>query len=190
MLLLLTGLLIFVLIHLMPVFGMSLRASLLARLGKQPYRGLFSLVSIGALVLVYLGWTSTEPTALYSPPLWAFHVTPIFVLFGFILFFASQAPSNIRRLVRHPQLTGVLLWAIGHLLANGEQRSVLLFGTFLVWTIVAMIGSNRRDGDWIKPPKQAFVKDIVTVFIGVVLYTGFVFIHEWLIGVNPMPYAM
>ncbi|WP_417460369.1 NnrU family protein [Kordiimonas sp.] len=189
MIILLAGLLVFVAVHLLPVFGLMTRASLMARLGKNAYRGLFSLVIIGSLALVYFGWTMTEPTILYAPPQWAFHVTPLLVLFGFILFFSSRAPSNIRRLVRHPQLTGVLLWAIGHLLANGEQRSVLLFGTFLVWTILAMVGANRRDGDWVKPPKQSFVKDIVTVFIGAALYTGFLFIHEWLIGVNPLPFA-
>lgn len=189
MIILLTGLLVFVVAHLLPVFGMKARAGLMSRLGKNPYRGLFSLVILGSVTLIYFGWTMTSPALLYMPPQWAFHVTPLLVLFGFILFFASRAPSNIRRLIRHPQLTGVLLWAFGHLLANGEQRSVLLFGTLLVWAVLAMVGANRRDGEWVKPPKQAFIKDVVTVFIGVALYTGFVFIHEWLIGVSPMPFA-
>ncbi len=182
------GLALFILVHFIPVFATGLRASLISRLGNQPYRGLFSLLILGSFVLIYFGWTGAEVTWLYTPPSWGYHATPLLVLIGFILFFSSKAPTNIRRLVRHPQLTGVTFWAVGHLLSNGENRSVLLFGALLVWAIVAAIGTNRRDSEWIKPPRQVFLKDIVTILIGVALYTGFVMIHEWLIGVDPMPY--
>ncbi|WP_417451758.1 NnrU family protein [Kordiimonas sp.] len=187
MAILLLGLALFMLVHFVPVFMTGFRASLMGKLGRNPYRGLFSLLILGSLYLIYLGWTSTAVSLVYTPPMWAFHVTPILVLIGFILFFASQAPTNIRRMVRHPQLMGVAFWAAGHLLANGENRSLLLFGAFLVWAIVSMLGSNRRDGVWVKPPKQSLLKDIVTVVIGAALYVGFIAIHEWLIGVSPMP---
>ncbi|WP_262690887.1 NnrU family protein [Kordiimonas aestuarii] len=183
------GLALFILVHLIPVYLTGLKGAIVGKVGRTAYRGLFSLVIIGSIYVIYLGWTSTDVAMVYSPPTWAFHATPIFVLIGFVLFFASQAPTNIRRMVRHPQLTGVTFWAVGHLLANGENRSVLLFGALLVWAVVAAVGSNRRDGAWVKPEKQAFYKDIVTVLIGVVAFVGFAAIHEWLIGVNPMPYV-
>lgn len=184
------GLALFILVHLIPVFATGVRAKLVEKLGFQPYRGIFSLLIIGSLYLIYLGWTGTEVTWLYTPPAWGYHVTPLLVLIGFILFFSSKAPTNIRRVIRHPQLTGVTFWAVGHLLANGENRSVLLFGALLIWATVSAIGANRRDTEWVKPPRQVFIKDIVTILIGVAVFVGFAMIHEWLIGVNPMPFTM
>ena len=188
MAILLLGLALFILVHLIPVYATGLKASLVARLGANPYRGVFSLVIIGSIYLIYLGWTGTDVTWLYTPPAWGYHVTPLFVLIGFILFFSSKAPTNIRRVVRHPQLTGVTFWAVGHLISNGENRSVLLFGSLLIWAIVAAIGTNRRDAEWIKPPRQVFIKDIVTILIGLAAFAGFAYIHEWLIGVDPLPF--
>ena len=182
------GLALFILVHLIPVFATGVRASLVEKLGPLPYRGVFSLLIIASIYLIYLGWTGTEVTWLYTPPAWGYHVTPLLVLIGFILFFSSKAPTNIRRVIRHPQLTGVTFWAVGHLLANGENRSVLLFGALLIWATVSAIGANRRDAEWVKPPRQVFIKDIVTILIGVAAFVGFAMIHEWLIGVNPFPF--
>lgn len=188
MTLLIVGVSLFILAHLIPVYATGLRQTVASRTGEMPYKGIFSLIIFGSLVLVYLGWTSSFPEPWYEPPLWGFHVAPLLVLIGFILFFSSRAPTNIKRIIRHPQLTGVAFWAVGHLLANGEGRSVILFGGFLIWSVIAILGSNRRDGDWVKPEKQTLAKDIVTVVIGVGLYVGFAFwAHEWLIGMRPFP---
>ena len=186
MTILMLGLGLFFAIHFFAVMGGGVRASLIEKLGKGPYRGLYSLLAAGSFYLIYLGWTGTIPEAVYTPAAGAFHVTPVFVLLGFVLFFASRAPTNIKRFIRHPQLMGVSFWAAGHLLANGEQRSLLLFGSFLIWAQLMIVVTNRRDGAWQKPERQPVVKDIITVTIGVVLFVGFIMIHEWLIGVRPM----
>ena len=70
---------------------------------------------------------------------------------GFILFFAAYPPTNVKRLLRHPQLTGVALWGVGHLLANGESRSIVLFGGLTLWAIAEIVVINRRDGARDKP---------------------------------------
>ena len=64
------------------------------------------------------------------------------LVFGFVqscLGFGTNIviPNNVKRLLRHPQLTGVALWGIGHLLANGESRSIILFGGLGAWAIAA-----------------------------------------------------
>lgn len=181
------GLALFFLVHLVPIFARPVRAGAVNIIGMRPYQGLFALASFGALYLVVMGWKATDLADVYVPPAWGMHVTPLLVLVAFILFIGSRAPGNFRRYVRHPQLTAVLLWAVGHLFANGENRSVALFGGFAVWAIVSMWGSSRRDGPWVKPEKQPVIKDIVTVVIAAALYAGFIMIHEWLIGVRPMP---
>ncbi len=190
MTLLVLGLALFFLLHLVPIFACEARRSVISRIGTLPYKGLFAVASISALFLVYKGWTLTDPVLVYEAPRWAFHLTALFVLAGFILFIASNAPTNIRRVVRHPQLTAIILWSSGHLMVNGDTRSLLLFGGFLAWSLITILGSNHRDGDWVKPAPVGKAKDVATVLIALILYGVFaVRAHEWLIGVSPMPPA-
>lgn len=190
MTLLVLGLALFFLLHLVPIFAREARGSVISRIGAMPYKGLFALASISSLFLVYKGWTLTDPVLVYEAPRWAFHVAALLVLVGFILFIASNAPTNIRRIIRHPQLTAIILWALGHLMVNGDTRSLLFFGGFFVWSLITILGSNHRDGAWAKPAPVGKVKDVVTVLIGLVLYGVFaVWAHEWLIGVSPIPPA-
>lgn len=187
MLLLIFGLTAFIGLHLIPYLAVDFRAKAFEKIGKAKYRGLFSLAVLASLAAIIFGWRAMEPTFLYTPPSWGFHATPLFVAIGFLLFIASNAPTNIRRMIRHPQMTGILLWSTGHLLSNGEVRSALLFGSFALWAIVAIMLSNRRDIVWIKPDKQSVVKDIVTIVIAVVAFGAFVHFHEAIIGVRPFP---
>ena len=107
----------------------------------------------------------------------------LFVLAGFILFAAAKSANNFKRVLRHPQLTGVLSWAIGHLLANGDSRSLVLFGTLAAWSVIEMIAINRRDGAWQKPERAPLRVDVITVVIGVVLFVVFLLLHRWIAGI-------
>lgn len=187
MTLLIVGVAAFIGLHLIPYFAIGFRTGMVAKMGIGRYRGLFAVAVLASLAGIIFGWRSTTPDMLFVPPAWGFHVTPLFVLFGFILFFASQAPTNIKRYVRHPQMTGILLWSLGHLAANGEDRSVILFGSFALWSVLAIYGANRRDKEWQKPQKQSVIKDIITVTIGLAMYALVVYFHEAVIGVRPMP---
>ncbi len=187
MTLLIIGVLAFVGLHLIPYFATSFRAGLVNKLGIGGYRGLFALAVLSSLAAIIFGWRGTIPEMAFNPPAWGFHVTPLFVLFGFILFFASQAPTNIKRVIRHPQMTGIFLWSVGHLAANGEDRSIILFGGFALWSMLAIVGANRRDKVWQKPDKQPIIKDVITVVIGLGVYALAVYFHEAVIGVRPMP---
>lgn len=183
------GVAAFVGLHLIPYFGTSFRNKSIEKFGRNAYRGLFSLLVLISFAAIIFGWRGTMPSAVYDAPTWGYHVTPLFVLVGFILFFSSRAPTNIKRIVRHPQMTGLLLWGVGHLFSNGEDRSLVLFGGLSLWAIVAIIAANRRDGAWIKPEKQSFVKDAITVLIGIFLYLVFAYFHGDIIGVAAVPMA-
>ena len=89
--LLIFGLLLFTLVHLMPAAFGALRGSLIARLGENAYRGIYSLVIVIALVLIVIGWRSATPAAVYSPPLQGGPVTSVLVLLAFILFVAARS---------------------------------------------------------------------------------------------------
>lgn len=185
--LLIAGLIAFIGLHLIPYFGIRFRVAAIGKLGMAGYRGMFALAVAASLAAIIFGWRETPPEYFYSPPAWGIHATPLFVLGAFLLFFASGAPTNIKRYIRHPQMTGILLWAVGHLLSNGEERSFLLFGSFALWAVIAILASNKRDGVWEKADPQPVVKDVVTVVIALVLYGVAIYFHEAVIGVRPMP---
>lgn len=184
---LVTGIAIWVVVHLFPSVAPKARDRLIERLGTNPYRGLFSILMVISLVLIVLGWRSAQPQSIYRPPIAPGALSSILMLVSFVLFVAAQAPTNIRRILRHPQLTGVLLWAVAHLLVNGDSRSVVLFGSFAVWTIAEMLLINRRDGAWQKPESVALIKDAVTIGIGAVAYVIVFLLHPVLFGVPAVP---
>ena len=185
MALLIFGLLLFTLVHLMPAAFGTLRGSLIARLGENAYRGIFSLVIVIALVLIVIGWRSATPAAVYSPPLQGGPVTSVLVLLAFILFVAARSGSNIKRVVRHPQMLAVILWSAAHLLANGDSRSLALFGGLGVWAIIEILLCNRRDGAWQKPDRVPAKVDVITALIGGIAFALLGYFHQALFGVAP-----
>ncbi len=185
--LLIIGVVIWSLTHLFPSVWPGARDRLERKLGENPYRGLFSLVIVGALILIVIGWKRAMPGALYTPPFAASPLISALILIGFILFFASQAPGNIKRVVRHPQMVGTMLWGIAHLLTNGSTRAVALFGGLTFWAIVEVLMCNRRDGKWQKPKPAAIKFDLIPVVIGSVAFAAVLYFHGTLFGVPAIP---
>ena len=129
-----------------------------------------------------MGWRSALPELVYLPPEVLRKPGMLLVLVAIILFAASGAPTRIKQVLRHPQLTGLLLWCAAHLMMNGDSRSVPLFGGLAIWAVLAMIGINRRDGEWVKPEAPPWSREIVLLLIGGAVYVGLVFAHPWLSG--------
>jgi len=175
------------LLFVLPGLFPGLKKAAVGRLGENGYKGVFTLLMVAAIWLVISGWKATAPVFLYVPPVWGKHVTLLLVLIAFILFFAPYPPNNVRRALRHPQLTGVAVWGVGHLLANGESRSIVLFGGLAVWAVLEIFVLNRRDGAWSKPSAVATKNDIVLAGGGIVAYAIVLAAHQWLFGFAPYP---
>lgn len=81
----------------------------------------------------------------------------------------------------------VILWALAHLLANGDLGGVVIFGSFLLWGVCALISVNFRDMP--ATAKRGFGRhDVMALAGGALLYACFVvFLHPWLIGVRLLP---
>jgi len=173
--------------HLVPSVARPFRASLVDSLGAQKYQGLFAVVILTALALIIFGWRSTAPVPVYAVPSWGRMAALLLVLPALVLFIASGIPTNIKRIVRHPQLAGVVVWSAGHLLANGESRSLVLFGGIGVWALIEMATLNRRDGAWQRPEPTPLVGDLKPVVAAVVAYALLLFAHPYLAGVSVMP---
>jgi len=172
-------------IHFIPAVAVDFRKNLITKFGENPYKGIFTLFMVLAVYLVISGWRASIPENIYLPPQWGRHATSLLVLIAFILFIAPYHATNLKRFLRHPQLTGVACWGIGHLLANGEARSIVLFGGLTAWAIIEMVLLNRRDGAPVKPDPVPMKKDLILVVAGFVVYVVVAASHQWLFGFSP-----
>ena len=107
------------------------------------------------------------------------------MLLAILLFGAGSATgiSRIKQYIHHPMLLGMVVWGIGHLLANGDIRSLILFGGLTIWAIINQITINRRDGTWGKPAEVAGVKrEGILLAITVVVYLVLFMTHRFYTG--------
>jgi uncharacterized membrane protein len=115
------------------------------------------------------------------------HLNNLLMLLAVFVIDARYFNSFVRHRLRHPMLTGVKIWALAHLLVNGDLASIVLFGGMLGWAVVAMIGSNRRDGEWQRPPAGDRAGLIKHVVFAAVIFAVIIGIHGPLLGVYPFP---
>jgi uncharacterized membrane protein len=184
MIILCLGLTLWVSVHLVPTVGLSLRTQLVSKMGLGPYKGLFALFIVTSLVLIVLGWRSTPPEPVYLPPAWGRDATMALMVIALLLFFAARLPNNLKRALRHPQLTGVALWALAHLLSNGEMRSLVLFTGLGVWALLEMVLINRRVGEWVRPAPVPAARNLVWVGASLVIYGLLFYLHKYITGIS------
>ncbi len=181
------GVLLFMLVHFVPSLARGLRSSLINIVGEHPYRGLFSLFLVISIALMIFGWRSTTPEFVYLPPSWGTPLTSVLMLISVMLFGAAHQPTRIKRAVRHPQLTGMLVWSVSHLLSNGDSRSLILFGGLGLWALIEMLLINRRAGTWQKPHGPTPSIEARGIVISTVIFFVLVFLHPYFAGVSPIP---
>ncbi len=187
---LIAGLVIFLGLHSLRIFADDWRTARIAQIGRNAWRGLYSLVSVIGFGLIVWGFSIArqEPVFIWFPPVWTRHAAALLVLISFILITAAYVPGNsIKARVGHPMLAGTKIWALAHLMANGTLNDIVLFASFLVWAIVLFAVSRRRDrAAGTTYPRLGIGRDITTVVIGFIAWGLFAhFGHQWLIGVNP-----
>ena len=183
---LIVGLLVFLGPHVF-VTQRKARAALIARVGEWPYRALFALVSIVGIVLIGWGFADYRAHGLipvWTPPGWTRHVTVALVWPAIILVTAAYIPGDIKRTLKHPLLAGVKLWAVAHLISNGDLGGIILFVAILAWAVYDRISLKRRSDPGAPPiPVGSRRNDVIAVVVGTVFYLalGFVF-HPLVIG--------
>ncbi|MBN9247506.1 MAG: NnrU family protein [Hyphomicrobium sp.] len=191
MMVLIVGLILFLGVHLVPTQP-ELRDGLKTRIGEGPYKILFSLLSLAGLVVIVLGYHKLQlhpgkNPILWEPPVWTRHIAVALMLPAIILLVASLIPSRIRTATRNPLLIAIKIWALAHLLANGDLGALLLFGSFLAFAVYDRISVKKRG--LLPPPAPASaLNDVIVVVVGLALYAWLLLGgHQWLIGVAPIP---
>lgn len=183
---LIMGVLIWALTHFIPTIEQPLKGRLIDRLGENGYKGVFSLLILSAIVLIVVGWRSTPEQFLYVAPVWARSVSQVLMVIAFLLIGAAQYPTRIKRVIRHPMLLGVAVWAISHLLVNGTPRALILFGGLGVWALLEMWLINRRDGPYEPPEAPPLAREIRGVLISAVVFSVVLLLHPYFTGVSPL----
>lgn len=183
----LLGLIIFFGAHLWTALARKGREALVAKFGAGPYKGIYSLVSIAGFVLIIVGWPNADASVLYTPPAFSRHIAYLLVLVALILLAAAYLPKGkIAAAVKHPMLAAVKVWAFAHLLANGEVRSIILFGAFLAYAVVDRIAVKRRNAP--TPAAGSAVNDLFAIAVGAFAWAAIYFqLHLYLAGVALRP---
>lgn len=103
-----------------------------------------------------------------------------------ILFAAANMPTHIRAFVRHPMLAGLFLWAIAHLAANGDLRSILLFGTLGAYSLVATASVIMRGKQPSQDKAPRWAMDVMAIVSGAVVAGLLAIFHGALFGIPLM----
>ena len=172
MLVMVLGLILFLSIHLVPA-NVELKNGLIARFGGTGYKVLFSVVSLLGLALIILGFHKLQlhpgkNPILWDPPTWTRHLALALMLPAMIALVATYIPSHIHVMLKHPMLVAIKIWALAHLLANGDLASLVLFGSFLAFAVYDRISVKKR-GDLgpIGKGSGPWINDLIVVVLGV-----------------------
>lgn len=186
LIILIVGLVVFLGTHLL-VTRRDTRADMIARLGTNGYRAAFSLVSLIGLALIFWGYAEYRATGwinVWQPPAFTRHIAVLLMLFASVFLVATYIPSHIKTRLKHPMLTAIKTWALAHLIANGDLGSILLFGSFLAWGVMARIAAKKRGDNGPATAPRGFRNDVTVVVFGLALYVALgLYFHPYVIGV-------
>ncbi len=181
MAILVAGLALFLGVHLVPALT-GARATLVARWGERRYKGAFSLVSFVGLALIIAGYAkSSGGPRLFPPSSLAIAIAPYAVALALILFAAANMRGHTRRVVKHPMLLGLAIWAGLHLAANGDTRGTVLFGSFLAYAAIDFVSVAQRHA--LKSFEPTPRHDAIAVIAGLVASLALMWLHRPLFGV-------
>jgi uncharacterized membrane protein len=172
------------------------RAALIGRWGEGTYKVAYSLLSFLGIALIAYGFGRYRAggyVEIWSPPVWTRHLALTLNILAFICLVAAYVPGRIKRALKHPMLAGVKIWALAHLVANGDLGSILLFGAILAWAVMARISAKRRRDEVRDHAGPAVApagvrNDVIAVVVGVAAWFAFArWLHPWWIGVSVWP---
>ena len=201
MALLILGLVLFLGAHSTRIFAENWRQATLERLGEKGYKGVYTLVSLLGFGLMVFGFDQVrwDSPLLWAPPVWVKHAAALLMLLSLVLLASAYTPRNaIKAKLHHPMVLSVKVWALAHLLANPRLADVVLFGAFLLWSVLNFRAARQRDrlaaaseqageGSAALQPEISISATWRAIGIGVVVWAFLLSRgHTWLFGVSPM----
>ncbi|MGI3169164.1 NnrU family protein [Pseudooceanicola sp. C21-150M6] len=175
MLLLILGVLLWAAAHFFKRAAPDVRA----RMG-DPGKGAVAGALAVALLLMIFGYRMADGAFFWGRHPATVGINNLLMLLA--LYFTSPGPKKgaLFYKMRHPMLTGFLLWCVAHLLVNGDVPSFVLWGGLGVWAVAEMVVINRAEPGWQPPAKGSIAKDGMFLAISLVLLLLIGGIHTWL----------
>ena len=191
MVMLLLGLVLFLGVHSTRIVANGWRSDMIGRFGEMPWKAAYAALSIAGFVLIVWGFglARQQPVQLWMPPRGMRHLASLLTLIAFVLLAATYVPRNaIKARLHHPMVLAVKVWALAHMLSNGNLAHMVLFGAFLVWAALSFRAARARDrvAGTVYPAGTAAGTGMTGV-VGVAAWALFAFwAHGALIGVRPI----
>ena len=152
-----------------------------------PGKGIVAVAIVVSLVLMIIGYRWAAFIPVWTPPSFFTGINNLAMVFA-LWVYGSSAAKGAKAWpaykTRHPQLLAVKIWAVAHLLVNGDLASILLFGGMLAWAVGSVILINKAQPAWTPPApaeRPTYIRLAVITLVMLVVITG---IHAAL-GVNP-----
>lgn len=143
-------------------------------------KGVSAAIVLVGLVLIVIGFRGAEFVPVYDPPVWGRHVNNLLMLIAVILFGTGNSKSSLRRYIRHPMLTGVIVWSVAHLVANGDKAGIVLFGAMGLWAVAEIAVINAREPNYEPWKGGSIAGSAKLLVISAVVYVAIGAIHYWL----------
>lgn len=180
MILLAFGVFLMAALHLVAAIP-PLKARLKARLGEKAYGPAFGIASLLAIAIIVLGWRASDFVFVYDPPSWGRHANYLLTLIAFICLGIFLFRGSLRQRLRFPMALAAIFWAIGHLLANGDLASIILFGGIFIYAVLHIVIGVLNG---VRPsPEVRGGHDLLSILAGIALYGVMAQLHGALIGV-------
>jgi uncharacterized membrane protein len=210
------ALVIFLLAHVIPVRP-PVRPWLVRRFGLRGYFLGYSVASAVLLIWLFIA-AARAPYVAVIPPLGVLRWVPLIVMpFVCLLVVMGLNISNplsfgglarrpfdavnpgILALTRHPLLLAIILWALAHVLANGDLAHIILFGLLALFAALSMKVIDRRKqrqmgAEWHRLAQNtgrwsmaALRPDLWTGLGAVLLFIVLLVLHGPVLGLSPLP---
>ncbi len=196
---LILGLVLFVGSHSVRIFADDWRSRTIEAWGEKAFKGLYAVLSLVGFYALIVGYAEVrmQPIVIWQPPIATRHISVLLMLFASILMVAAYIPGNHLKLrMGHPMVLSVKVWALAHLLSNGNLADLVLFGTFLVWSVLNFKSARARDrikaaaqtmDEALQAPKAKLSATLMTLVGGALLWAGITFyLHALVVGISPM----
>jgi uncharacterized membrane protein len=179
MTLLATLLFLFGVIHINPAMP-KWKAHAVQTFGKAygPIYGIMMLLLFAAVIWAF---RQAEPGYIYEAPSWGYYANFGFTLLGFMCLGIFLFRGSWRNTLKYPMAIGIGLWAFGHLLANGDQRTTVLFGGLAA--IAALFAYLKHANEMFAPSEVRQGHNLISILGGIALYGIAAQLHYVIAGV-------
>jgi uncharacterized membrane protein len=134
---LILGLVLFLGAHSVRIFADDWRSKTIEAWGEKAFKGVYALVSLVGFYALIVGYNEVrmQPVPIWQPPTATRHISVLLMLLASILLVATYIPGNFFKVrMGHPMILSVKVWALSHLLANGNLADL-----GFVWYFLAVV---------------------------------------------------